>query len=257
MTYTAKKPDSHGFIHFTREENETWNILITRQLQVVENRACDEFLEGLQKLNLPRDHVPQCVEVSKILQVATGWSVVPVEAIIPLKDFFSLLSKRQFPAASFIRVREELDYLKEPDIFHELFGHCPLLTHPVYADFLEWYGKTALHTHRAVQSILGRLFWFTIEFGLLQTAKGLRIYGGGILSSYTETVYALESTLPQRKPFDISTVLNTNYFYNEIQTCYFIMDDWVELFKLKTEETIRKAESVVKAAMPAHDFVIC
>src|SRR4051794_23302195 len=118
MKYIAKKPDVNGFIHFTAEENETWNILITRQLQVVENRACDEFLDGLQKLNLPLDHVPQCAEISKVLQATTGWSVVPVEAIIPLKDFFGLLAKRQFPAASFIRLREELDYLKEPDIFH-------------------------------------------------------------------------------------------------------------------------------------------
>ena len=182
--YKAKTPDASGHIDFTKEENETWKILIERQLHIIEHRACPEFIEGLTHLNLPLNHIPQCHDINQVLQRTTGWSVVPVSAIIPLSQFFQLLANKQFPAASFIRVREELDYLQEPDIFHEFFGHCPLLTNQAYADFIEWYGKTALESDRKTQSILGRLFWFTIEFGLLETSEGLRIYGGGILSFY-------------------------------------------------------------------------
>ena len=180
--YIAKTTDDSGKVLYTSEENETWNILIERQLRVIEQRACEEFLAGLQKLALPKDHVPQCAEITEKLQQTTGWSVKPVPALISLKEFFTLLANKQFPAATFIRKREELDYLKEPDIFHEFFGHCPLLTNEAYADFVEWYGKIALTTDsEKIHSLLGRIFWFTIEFGLLQSKEGLRIYGGGIL----------------------------------------------------------------------------
>ena len=254
--YIAKKPDKNGIIDFTAEENETWRILIERQMKVIQNRACDEFLDGLKKLNFPHDRVPQCAEVSKALNAATGWSVVPVDALIPLKEFFRLLANRQFPAASFIRIRAELDYLQEPDIFHEYFGHCPLLMNQAYADFVQWYGETVLQTSKEVQTLLGRLFWFTIEFGLIQTTKGMRVYGGGILSSFEETVYALESKLPERFPFDVKTVLNTSYRYDEIQKAYFVINDLADLFKLKTNMIIDLAKGIAAGAQ-GEDFVIC
>jgi phenylalanine-4-hydroxylase len=257
MKYFAKQPDKNGFIHFTHEENLTWQLLMERQLKVVEQRACDEFVLGLKKLNFRKDRVPQCVEVSEILKAETGWSVVPVPALIPLSQFFNLLANRQFPAASFIRVREELDYLQEPDIFHELFGHCPMLTHQGYADFIQWYGDAALHTDKKIQSILGRLFWFTIEFGLLQTPDGMRIYGGGILSSFSETLYALESHEPQRKPFNLLHVLNKSYRYDVIQDCYFYLNNLDELFRLKSNTIIEIAERIAKGEFNPTDFVTC
>src|SRR3989344_5249523 len=191
--YIAKKPDEKGIVHFTEEENNTWHRLIKRQKKGIQNRACDEFIEGLAILDMPSDRIPQCHEMTQKLKKATGWAVEPVAEIIPLDTFFDLLANKKFPAATFIRRPEDLDYLQEHDIFHEYFGHCPMLTHSHYADFMEWYGKMAKQADRKIQSLLGRLFWFTIEFGLINTLQGIRIYGGGILSSYEETIYALES----------------------------------------------------------------
>ncbi|MES2218557.1 MAG: phenylalanine 4-monooxygenase [Pseudomonadota bacterium] len=254
--YVAKKPDSAGHIHFTDQENETWQILYERQIEVVRPRACQEYLDGITALDLPHDHIPQCDEISEVLTAKTGWSVVPVDAVIPLESFFSLLANRQFPAATFIRLREDLDYLQEPDIFHEYFGHCPLLTHQAYADFIQWYGEIALTTNKKAQSLLGRLFWFTIEFGLLQTAKGLKIYGGGILSSFSETHYALESQEPQRIAFDIEKILHTPYRYDVIQNKYFVIDDMNTLFHIKSDKIIQLVENIIEAPQ-AENFVVC
>lgn len=254
--YIAKKPDSQGNIHFTAEENATWQILMERQLKVIEGRACNEFMDGLKKLNLPTDRIPQCYEISEVLGKATGWAVEPVATIIPLDEFFSLLANRKFPAATFIRIREELDYLQEPDIFHEYFGHCPLLTNQAYADFAEWYGKTALSVDSHTRSLLGRLFWFTVEFGLVETAEGLRVYGGGILSSAEETKYALESTIPQRDPFDLIKTLNTDYRYDQIQTQYYVLEKLTDLFLLKEQPIVEMAKTILQDNNK-HDFVIC
>src|SRR5204863_5824865 len=142
---------------------------ITRQIPVVQNRACNEYIEGIKLLNLPHDRIPQCPEVSKILKQATGWALEPVPALIPFSQFFQLLANRKFPAATFIRRREELDYLQEPDMFHEVFGHCPMLTHKAVADFTHTYGKLGLEASHEDQVMLAKLYWFTIEFGLIQT----------------------------------------------------------------------------------------
>jgi len=255
--YIAKKPDAHGYIDYSETENKTWEILYHRQIKVVESRACEEYLQGLAELNLPQHKVPQCQEVSRILQQKTGWSVVPVEAVISFNDFFTLLANKQFPAASFIRSMEEMDYLKEPDIFHEIFGHCPLLTNPVYADFMWEYGKIGLKATSKERVLLARLFWFTVEFGLIQTSKGLRIYGAGILSSKQETIYALESPDPLRKPFLALDVLRTPYRYDEIQKIYFVINQYQDLFDLlKTDiiGLIHQAQALGEhsEAHPAH-----
>ena len=257
--YLAKKPDDKGFIDFTPEENETWKILIQRQTQIVKSHACEEYLTGLQKLALPTDHIPQCSELSETLNSLTGWSVVPVEAMISVQAFFKLLSERKFPAASFIRLREELDYLQEPDIFHEFFGHCPLLTHQIYADFLQQYGEIALQASKEAYSLLGRLFWFTIEFGLINTLNGVRIYGGGILSSYQETVYALENSLPQKQAFDITAILNTPYRYDLIQDKYYIINSFQDLFQVNMPNVLLLAEKLAhrKPTAQNKDFLTC
>lgn len=257
MKYVAKQPDHDGHIHFTAEENAVWEILIKRQIEVIKNRASKEFIDGLQQLNLPLDRIPQCEELSAVLRAKTGWSVKPVAAIIPINDFFQLLANRQFPAATFIRVREELDYLQEPDIFHEYFGHCPLLTNQTFADFMQWYGEIALSVPKAVQTLLGRLFWFTVEFGLIQTPQGIRVYGGGILSSYQETIYALESETPQRLAFDLPKVLRTPYFYDRIQERYFVINNISELYHLKSAEIVELAKSIARDSSQDNSFVIC
>jgi phenylalanine-4-hydroxylase len=236
--YTARKPDANGYILYTPEEDRVWHDLYKRQIKIIEGRGCDEYMRGLELLNMPPDRVPQCEDISKILRRETGWAVAPVAAIIPFDEFFKLLANRQFPAASFIRTREELDYLKEPDIFHEVFGHCPLLTDPTYANFVQKYGEIGLHADAKDRALIARLFWFTIEFGLVNTEKGLRIYGAGILSSKEETIYALESKLPQRKPFDPLDALRTPYRYDELQKTYFVLNNYHQLYDLLNVDII-------------------
>ncbi len=170
------------------------------QEAAIEGKACDAYMDGLERLQLPADRIPQLDDVSRVLQACTGWSVARVPALIPFSEFFQLLANRQFPAATFIRKRSELDYLKEPDIFHELFGHTPLLTNQHFADFTETYGRLGLAASKEERVYLARLYWFTVEFGLIDTPQGMRIYGGGILSSIGETEHAL-SDVPQRQPF--------------------------------------------------------
>jgi phenylalanine-4-hydroxylase len=255
-SYRAKKLDEAGKVSYTDEENETWHILINRQIQVIQDRACLEFITGLQKLTLPTDRVPQCFEVTQKLQEATGWSVKPVAALISLQEFFTLLANKQFPAATFIRRREELDYLKEPDIFHEFFGHCPLLTNQAYADFIEWYGKIALQATERIQSFLGRVFWFTIEFGLLAQKENLRIYGGGILSSFQETICALGSA-EALNTFNIQEVLITDYRYDMIQERYFVLKNLDELYEIQKLDIIALATAASEQKFQSKDFNIC
>lgn len=231
-TYVAKPVDANGNAHYTEEEDLTWHDLIVRQLPIIESRACEEYLHGIKLLDLPKNRIPQCPEVSTILHAATGWKLEPVPALIPFDRFFNLLANRKFPAATFIRKREELDYLQEPDIFHEVFGHCPMLTHPACADFTHTYGKLGLKASHEDQVMLAKLYWFTVEFGLIKTKSGLRAYGGGILSSKSETIYCLESEIPLRKPFDVMEVLRTPYRIDIIQPIYFVIDDFNVLFDL-------------------------
>lgn len=231
--YVAKKPDSSGFINYTDEENAIWQELCVRQKQIILDRACDEYIHGLEILDLPEDHIPQVAEINANLNAATGWGVETVEALIPVEYFFELLSNKKFPAASFIRSRDELDYLQEPDIFHELFGHCPLLTNPVYANFMQEYGTIALSANEADRALLGRLYWFTVEFGLINTPKGYRCYGGGILSSKNETIYAVESELPERKPLDHGiAALRTPYRIDIMQPIYYVINDLSDLYQI-------------------------
>jgi len=245
--YIAKKPDKNGFIQYSDVENDTWKTLYHRQMKVIENRACSEFISGLEKLNMSGDRIPQLPEVNAALQALTGWSVMKVEAAISANDFFNLLANKGFPAATFIRTPAELDYLQEPDIFHELFGHCPMITHQAFADFLQEYGQFALAAPKEHHKLLFRLFWFTVEFGLIETPNGFRCYGGGILSSKEETIYAIDSEVPIRKPFNLAEVLRTPYRVDQIQGVYFLINDYEELFallKLELNDAIAHARSL-------------
>lgn len=230
--YTAKVPDEDGFIDYTDAENQVWHDLITRQMDIIQGRACQEFMDGLEILQLPHDRIPQPNEVSKILYERTGWVVEPVPALIDFDRFFKLLAAKRFPAASFIRHRDEMDYLQEPDIFHEIFGHCAMLTHPAFAQFTEAYGHAGVAAEHKDRVMLARLYWFTVEFGLMQTPNGLRSYGGGINSSPGETVYALESEKPQRRPFNPVDALRTPYRIDIYQTVYYVLNKLEDLYDL-------------------------
>lgn len=241
-TYISKQPNSQGLIDWTLDENKTWNTLITRQTEIVKTRACPEFLEGLDRINFSRNHVPQHTEINRRLKDFTGWEVEVVPALIPAKEFFTLLANKKFPAASFIRIPEELDYIQEPDIFHEFYGHVPLLTFPDYANFMEEFGKLALSISPKDRRRLFRVFWFTIEFGLLKTKDGIRAYGGGMLSSIHETVYSVESPIAKREPFDALTALRTPYRIDIPQPLYYVLERFDDLFKILDQNLVALLE---------------
>lgn len=231
-SYVSRQSDANGFIAWSDEENQIWADLLKRQLSCIEGKACDEYMAGLQRLKLPADRIPQLEEVSKVLRETTGWQCAEVPALISFDRFFELLANKQFPVATFIRSREEFDYLQEPDIFHEIFGHCAMLTHPDFAEFTHIYGKLGLAASKEDRVYLARLYWFTIEFGLLDTADGLRIYGGGILSSPGETQYAMHSDIPERKVLDVVDVFRTPYRIDIMQPIYFRIQSIHQLFDI-------------------------
>jgi phenylalanine-4-hydroxylase len=251
-TYTSRKPDARGVIHYSEQEHDTWRQLITRQLRLIENRACNEFMEGLERLNLPQDHIPQLQEVSVKLQSITGWQVAPVPALIEIGQFFKLLANKHFPVATFIRRPEDFDYLQEPDIFHEIFGHCPLLTNSAFANFTEAFGRLGLTANKLQQDFLARLYWFTVEFGLINTAQGLRIYGGGILSSPQEVIDSLESPEPDRLAFDLSQVLRTPYRIDIIQPVYYLLNAMTDLEDLRQVDLLKAINhAAARGLLPA------
>jgi phenylalanine-4-hydroxylase len=246
-SYEAKIPDENGIIHYTDDEHAIWAELYARQVEIIENRVCDQFQHGLRTLDLPSDHIPQTRDISAILREKTGWEVEPVPALINFDRFFKLLADKKFPAASFIRTREEMEYLQEPDIFHEIFGHTAMLTDEAFANFTHAYGKAGIEATKQERVYLARLYWFTVEFGLLATPVGNRIYGGGIASSPGETIYALESDEPLRRPFDPIDALRTPYRIDIFQTVYYVLDSMNDLFELAETDLlklIRKARAL-------------
>ncbi len=237
--YISKQPDANGYVDYTDEENETWQILYSRQIKVIEQHACQDFFTGLDILGLNESAVPQLADVNKALGNATGWNVHPVSALISHVDFFKLLANRKFPAATFIRTREELDYVTEPDIFHELFGHCPLLANPVYADFMQAYGEYVLQAPEAEWPLLQRLYWFTVEFGLINEGGEIRAYGGGILSSPEETVYSVNNDEPERRPLDNGVnALRTPYRIDQLQMIYYVINNFEQLYNLVNSDLL-------------------
>jgi len=214
-------------------EHAVWKTLYDRQSKVLPGRACDEFLDGLKKLQLVSDQIPDLERMSDRLEKITGWRVVAVPSLVPDDIFFDHLANRRFPAGQFIRKPEELDYLEEPDIFHDVFGHVPMLAHPVFADYMEAYGKggqRAMTEFHALKN-LARLYWYTVEFGLIEKPEGFRIYGSGIVSSRTESIYAVESPSPNRIGFDLERVMRTEYRIDDFQESYFVIGSFDELFQ--------------------------
>ncbi|MBY5941026.1 phenylalanine 4-monooxygenase [Halomonas sp. DP5N14-9] len=239
--YQAREPDADGIIHWSEVENRTWQTLMERQLTLIEGRVCQQYLDGLERLGLPSDRIPQLGDVDRVLQQATGWQTAQVPALIPFDTFFQLLANRRFPVATFIRTPEELDYLKEPDIFHEIFGHCPMLTNEAFAEFTATYGRIGLAAEPKDRVYLARLYWMTVEFGLVDTPQGRRIYGGGIISSPKETLHALSDT-PAHAPFDALDALRTPYRIDILQPLYYVLDSLDRLQELSRRDLMALVE---------------
>ena len=209
---------------YTAEEHGTWKTLYARQVRLLPGRAAQAYLDGLETLPIGADTIPDFEDLSDALMQRTGWRIVAVPGMVPNDVFFDHLANRRFPAGQFIRKAHELDYLQEPDVFHDVFGHVPMLMNPVMADFMQAYGEGGKRAERlGVLDRLARLYWYTVEFGLVEEAGQLRIFGAGILSSFAETTFALESPSPNRIGFDLRRVMRTLYRIDEFQESYFVL----------------------------------
>ena len=217
---------------YTAQDHDTYRRLYARQSALLPGLACDEFIAALPSLGAS-DHIPRFDDINAKLFPATGWQVVAVPGLIPEVPFFTLLSERKFPVTDWIRTPEEFDYIVEPDVFHDLFGHVPLLFNPVFADHMQAYGAGGLKAHRQnACEQLSRLYWYTIEFGLIQQADGLRAYGAGILSSSGELQHAVHSDQPQRLPLGPVRTMRTRYKIDSYQQTYFVIDSFQQLFDM-------------------------
>jgi len=217
---------------FTADEHARWDALFARQAKLLPNRACDEYMAALSDLRLSSGGIPHFDRLSDRLEKITGWRVIAVPDLVPDDIFFEHLANRRFPAGSFIRNDDEMDYIQEPDVFHDVFGHVPMLAIPTFADYMQAYGQGGLRADGlGVLHNLARLYWYTVEFGLMNTTDGLRVYGAGILSSKTETQFALKDPSPNRIAFDLVRLMRTNYRIDDFQQTYFVIDSFQQLLE--------------------------
>jgi phenylalanine-4-hydroxylase len=222
--------------HYTPEEHATWDTLFARQAKLLPGRASEAYLRGLDVLKLSKPGIPDFAELSERLMKLTGWSVVAVPGLVPDDVFFDHMANRRFVAGNFIRRPDQLDYLEEPDVFHDVFGHVPMLADPVFADYLAAYGRGGLRAlELGALKQLSRLYWYTVEFGLIQEPEGLRIYGAGIVSSFSESRFALEDSSPNRIAFDMKRVMRTDYRIDDFQQVYFVIPSFDELLRQTVE----------------------
>ena len=234
--YVPERADwtiDQNWADYTPEEHATWRTLFERQIKLIPGRASQAYVDGLAQLPITADEIPDFERLSDIMEKRTGWRVVAVPGMVPNDVFFNHMANRRFPAGQFIRKAHQLDYLQEPDVFHDIFGHVPMMVNPVMADFMQAYGEGGLRAERlGVLDYLARLYWYTVEFGLIQDPDGTRIFGGGILSSFTETRFALEDPSPNRIGFDLERVMRTKYRIDEFQETYFVMPSIDTLFDM-------------------------
>lgn len=235
----AARPDrpdwtvDQGWAAYTAEEHATWRTLFERQCALLPGRACEAVVQGMAALPIDAHEIPDFRRLSDVLMRRTGWQVVAVPGLVPDEVFFEHLANRRFPAGHFIRRPDQLDYLEEPDVFHDVFGHVPLLLHPVMADYLQAYGEGGLRAQRlGCLTQLARVYWYTVEFGLVREHGALRLYGAGIASSFTETRFALESDSPHRLAFDLERVMRTEVRIDDFQESYFVIDSLEALLDL-------------------------
>ena len=256
---------------YSADEHAVWDFLYRRQRDILADRADEAVLKGHETLNLNRGGIPNFAEINKELKARTGFTVVAVPGLVPDEVFFTHLANRRFPAGQFIRGRHQLDYLQEPDIFHDVFGHVPLLTNPVFADYMEAYGQGGLRAMKFGKlKNLAALYWYTVEFGLIETPKGVKIYGAGISSSKDESIFALDDPSPNRIRFDLERVMRTDYRIDDYQQTYFVIRSYDDLIRATVDydfaplyqrladgvnyppETIRPTDEVITAGTQAY-----
>lgn len=240
---------------YTKAEHEVWATLFKRQRELLPGRASTAFLQTQDAMGMGEHGIPKFADLNIQLKAKTGWEIIAVEGLLPELSFFDHLANRRFPVTWWIRKPEQLDYLSEPDLFHDLFGHVPLLMDPVFADYMQAYGKGGVKAHALgpeALSQLTRLYWYTVEFGLIKTSEGLRIYGAGILSSKGESIHCLESDAPNRIGFDLLRVMNTRYRIDTYQKTYFVIESYQQLFDATLPDFIPYYKALAgKESIPA------
>lgn len=221
---------------YTPQEHATWDHLFARQAALLPDRVVPEFMQGLDMLRMDKPGIPDFAQLSERLMKATGWQVVAVPGLVPDRMFFEHLAQRRFVAGRFIRTPEQIDYLEEPDVFHDVFGHVPLLANPVFADYMQAYGEGGLRADGlgAIER-LARIYWYTVEFGLVNRPDGLKLHGAGIVSSYAESQFALDDPSPNRIGFDIRRIMRTRYRIDDFQQTYFVIDSFEDLLRQTLE----------------------
>jgi phenylalanine-4-hydroxylase len=254
---------SQNWRAYTQVEHDTWDTLYARQMKILPGRACDAFLKGLQALDLNTGGIPDFALMNPKLKALTGWTVVCVPGLVPDDVFFDHLANRRFPSGQFIRKPDQLDYLQEPDIFHDVFGHVPMLTDPTFADYMQAYGKGGQRAQGlGMLKNLARLYWYTVEFGLMEDTDGLRIYGAGIVSSASESVFALEDPSPNRIAFDLERIMRTDYRIDDFQQVYFVVPSIEALNDATYEdfgpiyERLKGKSSIAVDAIEPYDRII-
>ncbi|HEU4814075.1 MAG TPA: phenylalanine 4-monooxygenase [Xanthomonadaceae bacterium] len=250
---------------YTPTDHQVWATLFRRQRDVLVGRACDAFLEAQDAMGMTPDAIPKFSDLNEALGAATGWELVGVEGLLPELVFFDHLAHRRFPVTWWIRKPEQMDYLSEPDLFHDLFGHVPLLMDPVFADYLQAFGHGGVKAHGIGEDalmLLSRLYWYTVEFGLIRQEDGLRIYGSGIVSSKGESIHCLESGAPNRIAFDLERIMRTRYRIDTYQKTYFVIDSFEQLMAATEPdfapiyERLAREESVPAGTVLAEDAVM-
>ncbi|MEO5559650.1 MAG: phenylalanine 4-monooxygenase [Dokdonella sp.] len=244
---------------YSRTDHQTWATLFERQREILKGRACHEFIENQQRFHMAPDTIPRFEELNEVLIKATGWELVGVEGLLPELTFFEHLANRRFPITWWIRKPEQIDYIAEPDLFHDLFGHVPLLLNPVFADYMEAYGKGGVKAHGVNAEALvnlTRLYWYTVEFGLIRQNGELRIYGSGIVSSKGESIHCLESPAPNRIGFDLKRIMKTRYRIDTYQKTYFVIDSFEQLMDATRPDFCPiYTELAVQPSIPAGDVL--
>ena len=248
---------------YTPDEHAIWDTLFARQAKLLPGRASNAYLRGLDVLRLSKPGIPDFEELSDRLMQLTGWQVVAVPGLVPDDVFFDHMANRRFVAGNFIRRADQLDYLQEPDVFHDVFGHVPMLADPVFADYLVAYGQGGQRAFGlGGLKYLSRLYWYTVEFGLIAEPEGLRIYGAGIVSSASESLFALDDPSPNRIGFDLARVMRTEYRIDDFQQNYFVIPSFDELLRVTVEtdfaplyQTLMAKPDIAIAAILPDDFV--
>jgi phenylalanine-4-hydroxylase len=221
---------------YTSDQHAVWAELVSRRMPQLEEHACEEYLDGFEQIGLREDAIPNLAEVNRRLGPRTGWNATPVSGFLPPDAFFEMLAARQFPTTTWLRKRESLEYTPEPDIFHDVFGHVPMHAHPIFADFLQQYGRvcaTLLHDKDKLER-MGRLFWFTVEFGVIRQGGSIKLYGSGLISSHGESTHVIQNG-PEIRDFDLDEVLNQEFLVSEMQKVLYAVESFEQIYEAAKE----------------------